>query len=593
MEELRIKRDEKKTEPAGLWVHEYRTLFLIGCVLGLISFVLVYGIRVLDFTYDAWLLNGDMDLRQHYIGWCHFRMDAWQFPVGLIYSLSYPTSMSVIYTDSIPLFALLFKPFTSILPETFQYFGLFGILSFALQGGISVLLIRRFTDKKWLCIVSALFFILSFPVLSRMYYHTALGAQWLLLLALLLWFYQDSLGGLLKRCMIWAGMGFLCVSIHSYFLPMVGLILLASIAERWVIGNKTGSRRLGLLRESFFLLFFYCLTALVMLFVLGAFYGSTSAAGEGLGSFGSNLNTFINSLGEGRIFPAMPLYYDFQYEGAGYLGAGILLLLCALGILFVKNVIIIPYVQHGANCGSSAHDFRGKADQLKIRKFFIEHYRIAIILLLFAAFCVLSVFPIVAWNDTKLFGVPYPAVVRKVLSIFRSNGRFIWTAVYLVILSAVIFTDRYFSPRLSGVLIAAALSLQLFDLSGIIEEKRNYFNTPQTYETMWDAEELKEVLQGHKEFVFLYDENDILMETAYYAYLHEMQLNNYYYARDIADAVENNISRWKKELKAGVVKEWTIYIFKEEGFDAADYRGMDFYYMNGHVIGTKKGQLPF
>lgn len=566
MEELRIKKAE------------YRTLFLIGCALGLICFVLVYGVRVLDFTYDAWLLNGDMDLSQHYIGWCHFRMDAWQFPVGLIYSLSYPTSMSVVYTDSIPLFAVLFKLFAGVLPERFQYFGLFGLLSFALQGGLSALLVRRFTAKKWLCIVSAPFFILSFPVLQRMYYHTALGAQWILLLALLLWFYQDRLDGLLKKCLLWAGMGFLCVSIHSYFLPMVGLILLASLAERWMIGNKTGNTGIALVKESVFPLFSYCLAALVMLLVLGAFYGDTSAVGEGLGSFSSNLNTFINSLGEGRIFSAMPLYYDFQYEGSGYLGAGILLLLCALGILFIKNVIVKLYMP---------------AEKFKIRKFLIEHHRITIILLLFAAFCVLSVFPVVAWNDTKLFGVPYPSFVRKALSIFRSNGRFIWTAVYLVMLSAVIFTDRYFSPRLSRMLIAAALLLQLFDLSGMIKEKRDYFNTPQTYETMWDAEELKEMLQGHKEFAFLYNENDIIMETAYYAYLHEMRLNNYYYARDIADAVENNISRRKKELKAGVVKDWTIYIFKEEGFDEAEYKGMDFYYVNGHVIGTKKGQLPF
>ncbi len=571
MEKLRIKKTEKQAEATNLCTCEYRILFLIGCALGLLCFVLVYGVRVLDVTYDAWLLNGDMDLRQHYIGWCHFRMDAWQFPIGLIYSLSYPTDMSVIFTDSIPLFAVPFKLFAGLLPERFQYFGLFGLLSFALQGGLSVLLVRRFSDKKWLCIASAPFFILAFPVLQRMYYHTALGAQWILLLALLLWFYQDSADSLLKRCLVWAGMGFLCVSIHSYFLPMVGLILLASLAERWMVRKQSGGAVGRPIQESILPIFSYCFAALVMLFVLGAFYGKTSAVGEGLGSFSSNLNTFINSLGEGRIFHAMPLYYDFQYEGSGYLGAGILLLLCALGILFIKKAIT----------------------KLEIRKFFIVHERIAILLLLFVVFCILSVFPIVAWNDTKLFGVPYPSFVRKTLSIFRSNGRFIWTAVYLLMLSAVVFTDRYFSPRLSRIMIAFALLLQLFDLSGMIKEKQDYFNTRQTYETMWDAEELEELLQNYKEFVFLYNENDILMETAYYAYLHEMRLNNYYYARDIAAAVEKNISRWKEELKSGIVKERTIYIFLEEGFDEADYKGMDFYYVNGHIIGTKKGQLPF
>lgn len=589
---MRIKKAEKRVKATSLCAHEYRILFWIGCALGLLCFVLIYGVRVLDVTYDAWLLNGDMDLRQHYIGWCHFRMDAWQFPIGLINSLSYPTNMSVVYTDSIPLFAVPFKLLAGVLPVKFQYFGLFGLLSFALQGGLSALLVRRFTDKKWLCIASAPFFILSFPVLQRMYYHTALGAQWVLLLALLLWFYQDIEKSLLRRCLVWAGMGFLCVSIHSYFLPMVGLILLASVAERWKDRKKSGDAAGRLVQESALLICSYCTAALVTLFVLGAFYGNTSAVGEGLGSFSSNLNTFINSLGEGRIFRAMPLYYDFQYEGAGYLGAGILLLLCALGILLIKRVIKkLSDIKKKAIA-----DDKDKAIpvlKLEIRNFFIAHDRMVIHLLLFAAFCVLSIFPIVAWNDTKLFGVPYPSFVRKALSIFRSNGRFIWTAVYLLILSAVVLADRYLSPHLLRIIIVFALLLQLFDLSGMIKEKQDYFKTRHTYETMWDAEELRDLLQSQKEFVFLYNENDILMETAYYAYLHQMRLNNYYYARDITDAVEKNISRWKEELKAGVVKERTIYIFKEAGFDESDYKGMDFYYVNGHAIGTKKGQLPF
>ena len=81
-------------------------LFLIGALLGAVCFTGVYGVRVLDPAYDDWLLAGDMDLRQHYIGFCHFRQSRWQFPIGLIETLSYPMSMSVIYTDSIPLLAV-------------------------------------------------------------------------------------------------------------------------------------------------------------------------------------------------------------------------------------------------------------------------------------------------------------------------------------------------------------------------------------------------------------------------------------------------------------------------------------------------------
>ena len=116
-------------------------LFLTGCALGVACFLWVYGASVINPLYDAWLFNTDMDLKQHYIGWCHYRMSDWHFPVGLIDTLSYPTSVSVIYTDSIPLVALIFKLFRNILPLRFQYFGMFGLFSFMLMGGISSQLI--------------------------------------------------------------------------------------------------------------------------------------------------------------------------------------------------------------------------------------------------------------------------------------------------------------------------------------------------------------------------------------------------------------------------------------------------------------------
>ena len=77
-------------------------LMLTGCMIGILCFALVYGFKIVDVTYNGWLFNGDMDLRQHYVGFCHFRTSPWRFPVGIIDTLSKPYSMSVVYTDSIP-----------------------------------------------------------------------------------------------------------------------------------------------------------------------------------------------------------------------------------------------------------------------------------------------------------------------------------------------------------------------------------------------------------------------------------------------------------------------------------------------------------
>ena len=88
---------------------EYQILFCIGSLIGILCFLCVYGVKILDFSYTEWLMNGDMDLRQHFLGWCHFRSSDWHLPIGLIDSLSDPIRVSVIWTDSIPLFAVLFK----------------------------------------------------------------------------------------------------------------------------------------------------------------------------------------------------------------------------------------------------------------------------------------------------------------------------------------------------------------------------------------------------------------------------------------------------------------------------------------------------
>ena len=60
-----------------------RLLFLFGGLLGAVCFLWIYGVRVLDPTYDDWIFHREPDLIQHYVGFCHYRTSAWQFPVGV------------------------------------------------------------------------------------------------------------------------------------------------------------------------------------------------------------------------------------------------------------------------------------------------------------------------------------------------------------------------------------------------------------------------------------------------------------------------------------------------------------------------------
>ena len=566
-------------------------LFLTGCALGVACFLWVYGASVINPLYDAWLFNTDMDLKQHYIGWCHYRMSDWHFPVGLIDTLSYPTSVSVIYTDSIPIVALIFKLFRNILPLRFQYFGLFGLFSFMLMGGISSQLIYELicdyavipqnASKSGLPPVppeytvsaaASLVYILGFTVLQRMFYHTALGAQWIIVLALYIWVKRrkrESVG-LLSSLSVYALMGILCVGIHTYYVPMAGSILLAASAERIIKLNKglinakspeiQASGGLGgpILSEAVNLAAF-CIAGILTLYVFGGFYGASSGYGEGFGSFISNLNTFINPLYGSIVLRPMKLYYDWQYEGYGYLGIGVLI--CILIIIWgcIYNIHIKSIAESKRPAGI-------------IRAFMAGHRGLCTGAVLFALDLLLAVLPTMTFSDKKIIGIPMPQLIRNVFGIFRSNGRFIWVPVYLAITGAIVYTYRILCPFMinlrkgKSILIKTMLLLmliQVLDTTKAVKAKQEYFRAPQIYTNIWTKAPFPAGDIKYREFAFLYNDNDIMMDTAFYAYLTGKRLNNYYYARNIDDEINKNIRQWRNEVLSGFIRDDVIYICKQ------------------------------
>ena len=118
---------------------------LTGALLGVLVFLAVYGVRVLDPTSVDWILNSlSPDPAQHYLGWELFRRSPVHLPyIGANYNAVYPFRTSVLFTDSLPLAALFFKLLGGILPTRFQYFGWWGLLCYALQGGLAQAVIAR------------------------------------------------------------------------------------------------------------------------------------------------------------------------------------------------------------------------------------------------------------------------------------------------------------------------------------------------------------------------------------------------------------------------------------------------------------------
>lgn len=538
--------------------------FIYGMLLGAACFIAVYGVLCLNPMNDSWIMyKADQDIRQHYLGWCFFRKTAWGFPIGMIKGLSSPIDVSVIYTDSIPLFALIFKLLNPVLPQTFQYLGWFGLMSFALTGGFAALLVRRVCNNKVIAAIAPVCFVLSSVMLKRMFYHTSLSAQWIILMCLYILLDGVAYFSASRQRKIYRNIGLLCVGIHIYFLPIVaGFIVLASferaINEKKIFKNLT---------TAFLNLISFACWSLLFMWILGAFNIEASKK-YAIGEFGANLNTFINQNGMGKILPDMGLLYEFQYEGAAYLGLGIL-------ILIVLEIVYCLYKRKykGALVG---HSMR--------------------ITLLFGAvvFFMVSVSPTFSIGNKLILRVPYPELISNLLGNFRSNGRFIWPAYYIIILSTFWicakivkeYNDEKVIKIAVCVMLTICMAINLYDLSDYMKGRHDKFTqTENKYDNTF-SHYLGESIADYKHFAVLYDNVSVIQHAAYYAYYHDMTLNCFYYARDIDEQILAQRNAIFTNLEKGIFDKDTVYVFDDELYAKYKDCGLNFYPQNSYIIGV-------
>ena len=453
-----------------------------------------------------------------------------------------------------------------------------------LMGMLSPVLIRRFCESKFVCISGSLFFILSFPILHRMYYHTALSAQWIIVLSLIIWSYIDitDKNNLKKLCIYWALIGLLAVSIHSYFVFMSGIVLAAQIIdgivklyiiERGLSNNKKVSFLKICVQNIYVFIPLVCMgiTSFTLLYLLGGFYGKGSVSGLGFGSFNANLSSYFNPLTYSSIFKGFELYGDFEFEGFAYVGAGILLILLAMGIneIFVRTK-------------------KGSKEQDRIAVSTVWVFVGVIIVVLLA-----SCFPCFSIGSIKLIKIPVPKFLEKVFGICRTNARFVWVGMYIIIISTLWFVGRNFKKLWVKILFVLAILIQLFDLSGLIAEKHEKYAKDETFVSVWESLDKEYGLtEGKDEFVFMYGDSDIMMDTAFYGYLHDMNQNIFYYARPIYETLNEKVAESYAEFMNSNINDNYVYLFKDEQYtdelkNVIEKNGLTEYYFDGHFIVTK------
>lgn len=527
---------------------------LTGALLGALVFLILYGVRVLDPTCVDWILNNPSpDPAQHYLGWVFYRRSGWHLPyLGANYSAIYPYRTSILYTDSIPLLAVLGKLLGGVLPARFQYLGLWGLFCYAMQGGLAQALIARVggvrpgdTAKNWASVLGAGVLVL-FPALNiRMFAHTALAANWLVLLALWLWLcaeQSENRPTAAKLCLWWGILGLLCAGIHLYYLPMVGMVLVAACVQRAL--EKRGPAAVVLPVASF------CGAALAELFVLGAFAANFAGYSNGYLSGADLANLFVPGLGA-----------SWEQEIYAGLGTTIAVVLALAGLL-------VQHKQAGA--------------------FFCRHKNVVI-----AALVLLVLDAIAAMGNTvtfagrTLFTVPIPQALMDFWAMFSSCARLAWLAGMLLAVAACGLVLRFWQGAAAAVLLALCAAAQGFGQRAELAKRfaayydaTYYENTTQLTDPAW--EQLAASGQfTHLAFASFDFEHDEFWDLAAFAADHGWTSNSFYMGH-----MDGNLAAVTLAGEMNALAPDTLYAFVDEDALARNDFALHYYRLDGVLLGS-------
>ncbi len=549
--------------------------FAFGAFFGALVFISLYGVKILDVTYDDWLLTGWYDLSQHYVGWKLYRASGWHFPLGLCDTSFYPYLASVIYTDSIPILCFFFKLISPLLPSTFQFFGLYGIFCFMMQGGVAKLLLRKVMKTEAQCCVACVPFVFCAPVWQRLYYHTALASHYLILLAIMLFMYRDGIKKRSCRVLLWCLLGVLCILVHFTLYGIVSVMLLGFSLWEILDTPKAGSVKEAVVKRGRVFIGYlipYLFSTVLSFYIFGGFYGNISGVSDGLGSYSANLNALFNPIDYSRIIKELPLR-ECQYEGLSYIGMTAI-------ILFIPAVAYI-----GRN----------------FKTIWGEH-RNYIISMIFTGtvLWIIALSPRVTFGSVVLFEIPVKGFVYDVWSLFRASGRFVWPVMYAVIL-IVLYYARYEVKTYYIQLLVLGCLLQVFEFSekvGTISEKYEDLKEarfPADRLDLYDWNGIKHLQFMHDYYFgeFYGDEiRDQMIGYTEFALRHGMTVSNFHFSRDDMEKVRDIISECDERLKNGKPDEDMMYVFRKEDVTLEElrerYSNVEYIVTDNDIILTAK-----
>ena len=508
----------------------------------LIVSIYLLGFEYLDPTNTSWLFWGDLPTLQ--TGWNFFRIDEWRFPIFSNPNLGIYLNNNLIYSDSIPLFALFFKIFNFLLPDNFQYFSLWFLLCLYLQGLISYLIIFRVTRSINYSLIGSIFFIFSTIMINRITEFPAHFGHWIILL----YFYTELLDEN-KKFKLQNIVILLSLLINFYFTLMLLMIFFINQFYNLISRQKTLN---SVLKHCFLIL----ISVIPAMYIFGYFQISPDdGLGWGYGYYNLNLNSFFNPLSHTYTeinwsnFISVKPIQNGESEGFSYLGISGLIFL----VLFFKHIFF----------GNKNIIFEPRS-----------------VLLITIIIFFLSLSNNITFGDTTIINYPLNKYLYGLASLFRSSGRFIWPIYYFIFIIGIISIYILF-PKKNIFILSILLSIQLFDISGGL---KHYFNGKQykvsSNNIYADYEYWKKISKQFENLRLLKPKND----SQIYKKLSPIIIRNYFKSTDVV-----YLSRVNRELIAqerynviNKIIDKDLSQFEKTLFVTDDISSVNYFYHNLH-----------
>jgi len=546
-----------------------RFVFVCSGLLAAVFFMWVYGVRVLNPFYIDWLIVPNVtDRTQHFLGWEAFRSFGWGFPPGMFSSLTYPFYESIMYSDSIPLLAIPFKALSSVLPQNFQYFGLFGFALYILQGGFGGLIIKKISACSGLAVLCSLFFSTSVFMAYRMFSHTALSAHFLILAAIYTCLTKDYNRSTKRSCVIWGSLLGIAAALHMYLFVMIfGFICFYILDDLFEYKKIIKS------------LIEFCVPvafAVFILFIIGAFHSNAQNSIGGLGNHSTNINQFINSeavyadIGAeyadfSSFLGPLPLISSGQSEGNVYIGLGMMLFFFVAVYAFIS-------------------DFKAYKQALANKK---TLRRVILTVLLFLGFYVFALSPTVTFGEKILFNYRplLPGRIIILWDIFRATGRFIWPCAYIIMITLIWAAVKKLRHLTLMIIVILLLVVQVVDLSGYHRSMGEVFRVKQTYESSLKSE-LWDVISRDYDHIFYTGGPVNRDHVSFFAARNKMTVNDTYLARKDVTAIETLKGITLDELHNGYARTDTVYVFETLPVQLFIENVLAVYIVDGMILGV-------